>query len=59
MNLELRLFNEKIPKVLASMNANDHNSKGYSVNKSERFVINLIENSSNILYMSNMLEEFF
>ncbi|OOR10601.1 hypothetical protein BW897_21495 [Bacillus cereus] len=55
MNLEPRLFKEKVSKVLVSMNANNHKSKGYSVNKSERFVINLFKNSSNIL---DMLEEF-
>ncbi|PFL09778.1 hypothetical protein CN898_28145 [Bacillus thuringiensis] len=58
MNLEPRLFKEKVSRVLVSMNANNHKSKGYSVNTSERFVINLFKNSSNILDMYSMLEEF-
>ncbi|EEM31415.1 hypothetical protein bthur0003_60970 [Bacillus thuringiensis serovar thuringiensis str. T01001] len=47
------MFKKKVSKLLVSMNANDHKSKGYSVNKSECFVINLFKNSS------DMLEEFF
>ncbi len=53
LNFEPRLFKKKVSKLLVSMNANDHKSKGYSVNKSECFVINLFKNSS------DMLEEFF